>query len=229
METSLHYRLPHLTRSPARRLRELNPSRLHPPSRLRCRHRPVRRSTLKHSRPACRSTSARASPIQPTSGPSRRPRQRSRRDPDSHLASITRGRHGRRSMAAPRSVRPRHESLPRHLPRFLGCCSPQSRTPAAVLLPTPSSSSASPLSEVSRRREVAPSQRSRRRFGFLTRLRTSSTASTFMQEENATYVSWTTPTKFLVADCVRNDCVAKAALGRDAAAGTVEVVETEAD
>ena len=49
-----------------------------------------------------------------------------------------------------------------------------------------------------------------------------------MQEENATYVSWTTPTKFLVADSVRNDCVAKAALGRDAAAGTVEVVETEA-
>ena len=136
----------------------------------------ARRSTLKYSRPACRSTSARASPIRPTSGPSRLPRQRSRHDPVSRLASITRGPHGRRSMAAPRSVRPRHESLPRHLPRFLGCCSPQSRTPAAVLLPTPSSSSASPRSEVSRRQEVAPSQRSRRRLGFLTRLRTSSTA-----------------------------------------------------
>ena len=93
---------------------------LRPPSRLRCRHRPVRRSTLKHSRLACRSTSARARLIRLTSGLSRLPRQRSRRDPDSHLASITRGLHGRRLMAAPRSVRPRHESLPRHLPQFPG-------------------------------------------------------------------------------------------------------------
>ena len=93
---------------------------------------------LEALRPECRSTSARASPIQLTSGPSRRPRQRSRRGPDSRLASITRGPPGRRSMAAPRSVRPRHESLPRHPPRFLGCSLPQSPTPAAVLLPTPS-------------------------------------------------------------------------------------------
>ena len=137
------------------------------------------------------------------------PRQRSRRDPDSRLASITRGPRGRRSMAAPRSVRPRHESLPRHLPRFLGCCSPQSRTPPAVLSPAPRSSSASPRSEVSRRPEVAPSQRSRRRLGFLTRLRTSSTASNRHARGERHLRFLDDPNKFLVADCVRNDCVAK--------------------